>query len=179
MVSDIDQFGRDISKNNSPSLNEDKSKKILDSLAEIKNQLENKNYNPNVDDSSPTIKISNSKNKSDLDELKSKIESLEKKLNSFDEFLKDKSKNFEVNDTISQKLDGNLSIFHQIDNQSSMQQNKSLLVLENENDLNKSNFNLFRFIMTINILFLVLIGLVVYIKNIPLKDILKIFLDFN
>ena len=175
MVSDIDQFGRNTSKNNTPSLNEEKSKKILDSLAEIKNQLENKDYNPNVDVSSPKIKISNSKNKSDLDELKSKIESLEKKLNSFDEFLKDKSKNFEVNDTISQKLDGNLSIFHQIDNQSSMQQNKSLLVLENENDLNKSNFNLFRFIMTINILFLVLIGLIIYIKNIPLKDILKIF----
>ena len=56
-----------------------------------------------------------------------------------------------------------------------MQQNKSLLVLESENDLHKSNFNLFRFIMTINFLFLILIGLVVYIKNIPLKDILKIF----
>ena len=76
---------------------------------------------------------------------------------------------------MSQKLDGHLSVFHQIDNQSSIQQNKSLLVLENENDLNKSNFNLFRFIMTINILFLVLIGLIVHIKNIPLKDILKIF----
>ena len=175
MVSDIDQFGRNTFKNNSPSLNEDKSKKILDSLAEIKNQLENKDYNPNVDDSSPIIKNSNSKNKSDLDELKSKIESLEKKLNSFDAFLSDKSKNFDVNDTISQKLDGNLSIFHQIDNQSSMQQNKSLLVLESENDLHKSNFNLFRFIMTINILFIVLIGLTIYIKNIPLKDILEIF----
>ena len=76
---------------------------------------------------------------------------------------------------MSQKLDGDLSVFHQIDNQSSMQQNKSLLVLENESDLNKSNFNLFRFIMTINFLFLVLIGLIVYIKNISLKDIIKIF----
>ena len=175
MVSDIDQFGRNTSKNNTPSLNEEKSKKILDSLAEIKNQLENKDYNPNVDDSSPKIKISNSKNKSDLDELKSKIEYLEKKLNSIGAFLTDKSKSFEVNDTISQKFDGNLSIFHQIDNQSSMQHNKSLLVLENENDLNKSNFNLFRFIMTINILFLVLIGLIIYIKKIPLNNILKIF----
>ena len=175
MVSDIDQFGRNTSKNNTSILNEEKSKKILDSLAEIKNQLENKDYNPNVDDSSPKIKNSNSKNKSDFDELKSKIETLEKKLNSIDAYLSDKSKNFEVDDTISQKLDGNLSIFHQIDNQSSMQHNKSLLVLENENDLNKSNFNLFRFIMTINFLFLVLIGLIIYIKNIPLKDILKIF----
>ena len=65
MVSDIDQFGRNTSKNNTSILNEEKSKKILDSLAEIKNQLENKDYNPNVDDSSPKIKNSNSKNNND------------------------------------------------------------------------------------------------------------------
>ena len=63
MVSDIDQFGRDTTKNNNPSLNEEKSKKILDSLAEIKNQLENKDYNPNFDEPSPKIKISNLKDK--------------------------------------------------------------------------------------------------------------------
>ena len=175
MVSDIDQFGRDTSINNNTSLNEVKSKKILDSLAEIKNQLEDKDYNPNVDDSTPRTKINYSNNKSGFDELKSKIESLEKKINAIDTFLNNKSSIKKVHQPMSQKLDGNLSIFHQIDNQSSMQQNKSLLVLESENDLHKSNFNLFRFIMTINFLFLVLIGLVVYIKNIPLKDILKIF----
>ena len=175
MVSDIDQFGRDTTKNNNPSFNEEKSKKILDSLAEIKNQLENKDYNPNVDDSSPRIRASNLKNKSDFDELKLKIESLEKKINTIDTYLHNKSSIKQVHESMSQKLDGDLSVFHQIDNQSSMQQNKSLLVLENESDLNKSNFNLFRFIMTINFLFLVLIGLIVYIKNIPLKDILKIF----
>ena len=175
MVSDIDQFGRDTTKNNNPSFNEEKSKKILDSLAEIKNQLENKDYNPNVDDLSPRIRASNLKNKSDFDELKLKIESLEKKINTIDTYLNNKSNIKQVHEPMSQKLDGDLSVFHQIDNQSSMQQNKSLLVLENENDLNKSNFNLFRFIMTINFLFLVLIGLIIYIKNIPLKDILKIF----
>ena len=96
MVSDIDQFGRDTTKNNNPSFNEEKSKKILDSLAEIKNQLENKDYNPNIDDSSPRIRASNLKNKSDFDELKLKIESLEKKLNTIDTFLNNKSsiKNF-------------------------------------------------------------------------------------
>ena len=175
MVSDIDQFGRDTSKNNTPSLNEEKSKKILNSLAEIKNQLENKDYNLNIDELSPKIKISNSINKSDLNELKSQIESLEKKLNTIDTLLKNKSSNEKVHEPMYQKLDRDLSIFHKLDNQSSMQQNKSLLVLEDESDFNKSNFNLFRFIMTINILFLVLIGLIVYIKNIPLKDILKIF----
>ena len=175
MVSDIDQFGRDTTKNNNPSFNEEKSKKILDSLAEIKNQLENKDYNPNVDDSSPRIRVSNLKNKSDFDELKLKIESLEKKINTIDTYLHNKSSIKQVHESMSQKLDGDLSVFHQIDNQSSMQQNKSLLVLENENDLHKSNFNLFRFIMTINFLSIVLIGLIVYIKDIPIKDIISIF----
>ena len=176
MVSDVDQFGRDTTKNNNPSLNEEKSKKILDSLAEIKNQLENKDYNPNVDVSSPKIKISNSKNKSDFDELKSKIESLEKKLNTIDTYLKNKSSYEKFHEPINQKLDGDLSIFHKLDNQSSIQQNKSLLVLEDEGDFNRSNFNLFRFIMTINFLIIVLIGLIVYIKDIPFKNIISIFL---
>ena len=175
MVSDIDQFGRDTTKNNNPSFNEEKSKKILDSLAEIKNQLENKDYNPNVDDSSPRIRASNLKNKSDFDELKLKIESLEKKINTIDTYLHNKSSIKQVHESMSQKLDGDLSVFHQIDNQSSMQQNKSLLVLENENDLHKSNFNLFSFIMTINFLIMVLIGLTVYIKDIPIKNIISIF----
>ena len=96
-------------------------------------------------------------------------------------FLNDDSKsiNEEIYEPMSQKFDRSVSVFHQLDNQSSTQSNNSLLVLENENDLHKSNFNLFRFIMTINFLLFILIGLVVYIKNIPLKDILKIFLDFN
>ena len=76
---------------------------------------------------------------------------------------------------MSQKLDGDLSVFHQINNQSSIQHNKSLLVLENEIHLHESNFNLFRFIMTINFLIIVLIGLIVYIKDIPFKDIISIF----
>ena len=176
MVSDIDQFGRDTSKNNTTNLNEEKSKKILDSLAEIKNQLESKDYNPNIDEPSPKIKISNSINKSDLDELKLQIESLEKKLNTIDTFLNNKSSNEKFHEPINQKLDGDLSIFHKLDNQSSIQQNKSLLVLEDEADFNRSNFNLFRFIMTINFLIIVLIALIVYIKDIPIKDIISIFL---
>ena len=175
MVSDIDQFGRDTSKNDTSSLKEEKSKKILDSLAEIKNQLENKNYNPNVEESIPKTKVSNTKNNSNYEELKLKIESLEEKLNSIDTFINNKSKNIKVHEPIDQKLDRNLSIFHQIDNHTSIQKNKSLLVLKNENDFNRSNYKFFHFIMTISILFLLLVGLIIYIKNIPLKDILKIF----
>ena len=76
---------------------------------------------------------------------------------------------------VDQSLDGELSIFHHLDNQSPIKQNKSLLVLESENIDNKSKFKLFHFIMTINFLFLLLIGLIVYIKDIPFKDIISIF----
>ena len=171
MVSDIDQFGRDTSKSNTSNLNEDKSKKILDSLAEIKKQLENKEYSPKVEQTSPTIEVKSNNDNLDFNELNSKIESLEKKLNSLDSFLQNKSEVTQVD----QSLDGELSIFHQLDNQSPIKQNKSLLVLESENINYKSKFKLFHFIMTINILFLILICLIVYIKNIPIKEVLNIF----
>ena len=171
MVSDIDQFGRDTSKSNTSNLNEDKSKKILDSLAEIKKQLENKEYSPKVEQTSPTIEVKSNNDNLDFNELNSKIESLEKKLNSLDSFLQNKSEVTQV----GQSLDGELSIFHQLDNQSPIKQNKSLLVLESENINNKSKFKLFHFIMTTNFLFLILIGLIVYIKNIPIKEVLNIF----
>ena len=171
MVSDIDQFGRDTSKSNTSNLNEDKSKKILDSLAEIKKQLENKEYSPKVEQTSTTIEVKSNNDNFDFNELNSKIESLEKKLNSLDSFLQNKSEVTQVD----QSLDGELSIFHQLDNQSPIKQNKSLLVLESENINYKSKFKLFHFIMTINFLFLILIGLIIYIKNIPIKEVLNIF----
>ena len=171
MVSDIDQFGRDTSKSNTSNLNEDKSKKILDSLAEIKKQLENKEYSPKVEQTSPTIEVNSNNDNLDFNELNSKIESLEKKLNSLDSFLQNKSEVTQVD----QSLDGELSIFHQLDNQSPIKQNKSLLVLESENINYKSKFKLFHFIMTINFLTIALIGLIVYIKDIPFKDIISIF----
>ena len=171
MVSDIDQFGRDTSKSNTSNLNEDKSKKILDSLAEIKKQLENKEYSPKVEQTSPTIEVKSTNDNLDFNELNSKIESLEKKINSLDSFLQKKSEVTQVD----QSLDGELSIFHQLDNQSPIKQNKSLLVLESENINYKSKFKLFHFIMTINFLFLILISLIVYIKNIPIKEVLNIF----
>jgi hypothetical protein len=171
MVLDIDQFGRDTSKSNASNLNEDKSKKILDSLAEIKKQLENKEYSPKVEQTSPTIEVKSNNDNLDFNELNSKIESLEKKINSLDYFFQNKTEVTQVD----QSLDGELSIFHQLDNQSPIKQNKSLLVLESENVNYKSKFKLFHFIMTINFLFLILIGLIIYIKNIPIKEVLNIF----
>ena len=97
-------------------------------------------------------------------------------MNTIDTFLNNKSSINKVRELKPKNFDGDLSIFHKLDNQSSIQQNKSLLVLEDEGDFNRSNFNLFRFIMTINFLIIVLIALIVYIKDIPIKDIISIFL---
>ena len=58
MSLDVDQFGRSTSNNN-PS-NEDKSKKILESLSEIKQQLSDKNYIPKKE---PTLQSKNNSNK--------------------------------------------------------------------------------------------------------------------
>ena len=79
MNDQVDQFGRDKSK----PLSDDKSKKILESLAEIKNQLENKDYTPKVEVnkniSNRDVKSINSKNL-DFDLLQKRIELLEEKL---------------------------------------------------------------------------------------------------
>ena len=171
MVSDIDQFGRDTSKSNTSNLNEDKSKKILDSLAEIKKQLENKEYSPKVEQTSTKIEMKSNNDNLDFNELNSKIESLEKKINSLDYFFQNKTEVTQVD----QSLDGELSIFHQLDNQSPIKQNKSFIVLESENINYHSKFKFFHFIMTINFLFIVLIGLIIHNENIPIKEVLNIF----
>ena len=83
MSDQIDQFGRDKSKPLSDNISDDKSKKILESLAEIKNQLENKNYTPKVETNNNTLnrdtKSIRTKNL-DFEQLQQRIEFLEEKL---------------------------------------------------------------------------------------------------
>ena len=47
MNSEVDQFGR--RTNNSDGLNDDKSKRILEALSDIKNQLQNDEFIPKVE----------------------------------------------------------------------------------------------------------------------------------
>ena len=79
MSDQIDQFGRDKSK----PFSDDKSKKILESLAEIRNQLENKDYTPKVEvhnnTSNRDVKSIETKNLN-LDQLQQRIEFIEEKL---------------------------------------------------------------------------------------------------
>ena len=51
---EVDQFGRNTNQSNINTSNDDRSKKILDSLSEIKEQLQNKNFSPK---SEPSISI--------------------------------------------------------------------------------------------------------------------------
>ena len=61
MNSEIDQFGR--SASNSDVLNDEKSKRILDALSDIKNQLQNDEFVPK---SSNTYSEKNVKEKKDI-----------------------------------------------------------------------------------------------------------------
>ena len=83
MNDQVDQFGRDKSKTLSDNISNDRSKKILESLAEIKNQLENKDYTPKVEVNNNTLNrdVKNIKSKNlDFDLLQKRIELLEEKL---------------------------------------------------------------------------------------------------
>ena len=88
MNSEVDQFGRNT--NNSDGLNEDKSKRILEALSDIKNQLQNDEFIPKVEKEniirSKDIK-KDTNHDLDFKNLHYKIESLEKKINQIVENL--------------------------------------------------------------------------------------------
>ena len=91
---EVDQFGRNTNQSNTNNNNnEDKNKKILESLSEIKEQLQNKNFSPKSD---PPINLSNkiSKN-SDFEELNQRLINLERSLIDINDKLKTKSDNYQ------------------------------------------------------------------------------------
>ena len=92
MLSDIDQFGREMNLKNGSVNNKERSKRILHSLSEIKKLLENKNFIPEQDKKTLSNKLINisSKEYINFDNLKLKIKLIEKKINSLDQLLKSK-----------------------------------------------------------------------------------------
>ena len=132
MNSEVDQFGR--STNNSEGLNEDKSKRILEALSDIKNQLQNDEFIPKVEKEN----ISRTKDikkdtyhELDFKNLHYKIESLEKKINQIVENLQNNQKGvFKKEEELDEE---DQSIFHKIENNNTDQkQSKSIVVLENQ-----------------------------------------------
>jgi len=153
MNSEVDQFGR--STNNSERLNDDKSKRILEALNDIKNQLQNDEFIPKVEKENITrskkIKI-DTNHDLDFKNLYYKIESLENRINQIVENLNNSQKKgkFVKEEQINKD---DLSIFHKIENNELKEnQNKSIVVLENQNLHNISNFKFYHFLILLIIL---------------------------
>ena len=155
MNSEVDQFGR--RTNNSDRLNDDKSKRILEALSDIKNQLQNDEFIPKVEKENITrSKEIKKETNHDLDfkNLHYKIESLEKKINQIVENLQNNQKGvLKKEEGLEEEVQ---SIFHKIENNNSDQQSKSIVVLENQSIQNISNFKFYHFLILLVILLVVL-----------------------
>jgi hypothetical protein len=175
MNDQVDQFGRDKSK----PLSDDKSKKILESLAEIKNQLENKDYTPKVEVnkniSNRDVKSINSKNL-DFDLLQKRIELLEEKLINLTN--QSQSDNYKMETNIEEIVEFQESIFHRFGNDHNLDKGKSLLVLESQNE--SKIFKFYHFIFVIISMMIALILLIAYELKIDFFEITEIFIsNFN
>ena len=156
MNSEVDQFGR--STNNSDVLNDDKSKRILEALSDIKNQLQNDEFIPKVEKENiiRTKDIKKDTNHDlDFKNLHYKIESLEKKINQIVENLQNNQKGgLKKEEELEEE---NQSIFHKIEsNNSDQKQSKSIIVLENQNLQNISSFKFFHFLILLVVLTLII-----------------------
>jgi hypothetical protein len=179
MNDQVDQFGRDKSKNLSDNISNDRSKKILESLAEIKNQLENKDYTPKVEVNNNTLNrdVKNIKSKNlDFDLLQKRIELLEEKLINLTN--QSQSDNYKMETNIEEIVEFQESIFHRFGNDHNLDKGKSLLVLESQNE--SKIFKFYHFIFVIISMAIILILLTTYKLKINFLEIIKIFFsNFN
>ena len=176
MNSEVDQFGR--STSNSEGLNEDKSKRILEALSDIKNQLQNDEFIPKVEKENITRSKEIKKDTNhDLDfkNLHYKIESLEKKINQIVENLQNNQKGVLKKEEESEEEVQ--SIFHKIENNNSDQQSKSIVVLENQSLQNISNFKFYHFLILLVILLVVLTLITSNNLGLTISESLNLFLS--
>ena len=177
MNSDVDQFGR--STNSSDGLNDDKSKRILEALSDIKNQLQNDEFIPKVEkENISRIKDIKKDIKHDLDfkNLHYKIESLERKINQIVENLQNNQKGGLKKEEELEEEDQ--SIFHKIENNNSDQkQSKSIIVLENQNLQNISSFKFYHFLILLIILLVVLTLIISNNLGLTISESLNFFLS--
>jgi len=177
MNSEIDQFGR--STNSSDGLNDDKSKRILEALSDIKNQLQNDEFIPKVEKENliRTKDIKKDTNHDlDFKNLHYKIESLEKKINQIVENLQNNQKGgFKKKEELEEE---EKSIFHKIENNNSDQKkSKSIIVLENQNLQNTSSFKFYHFLILLFILLVVLTLIVSNNLGLTISESLNFFLS--
>ncbi len=178
MNDDIDQFGRNKSQSQNINLDEDKSKKILESLSVIKKQLQNKNFTPEIEQSS---KINNDKsnNKSQInsnfEELNLKILKLEERLITLNELLQNDINQKLSSKSSSQEKEIEGSFFHNFNNNLNHNKSNSLLVIKKDN-INNSKIRFYHFISIFLFLIIVLMFLVSFKLKVPISEIINIFI---
>jgi Txe/YoeB family toxin of Txe-Axe toxin-antitoxin module len=177
MNSEVDQFGRNT--NSSDGLNDDKSKRILEALSDIKNQLQNDDFIPKVEKENliRTKDIKKDTNHDlDFKNLHYKIESLEKKINQIVENLQNNQKGGLKKEEELEEEDQ--SIFHKIENNNlGQKQSKSIIVLENQNLQNISSFKFYHFLILLVILLVVLTLITSNILGLTISESLNFFLS--
>ena len=168
MNSKVDQFGR--SASNSDVLSDEKSKRILDALSDIKNQLQNDEFVPK---SSNTYSEKNVKEKKDIADdlnfknLQEKIESLEKKINLIVQNLDNKSfRDINKENTFN---DEEKSVFHQFEKNSELEIGKSLTVVNNPY-YKKTKINFIQLIFRAALFIFVCVAIILHAKKIPLSE---------
>jgi len=177
----IDQFGRDKSKNLNNIINDDKSKQILESLSEIKKQLENKDYSPEIEvnDNASDQNVKNKKIKNlDFDKLQQRIELLEETLITLNN--QSLSKNYKTEFNTNEIGQYEKSIFHSFKKDDEYIKGKSLLVLENQNQSKIFKFKFYHFIFVTTIMTITLILLMSFKLKKGFLEITEIFFSsFN
>ena len=168
MNSEIDQFGR--SASNSDVLSDEKSKRILDALSDIKNQLQNDEFVPKP---SNIFTEKTAKEKKDIADdldfknLQKKIESLEKKINLIVQNLDNKS--FRDVNKENAFNDEEKSVFHRFEKNSELEIGKSLTVVNNPY-YQKTKINFVQLIFRTVIFIFVCVAIILHAKKIPLSE---------
>ena len=178
MDDNIDQFGRNKSQSQNLNLENDKSKKILESLSEIKEQLQDKNYTPETEQPSKSNNFkskNNSQINSNFEELNLKILKLEEKLIALNELLENdiKEKNSSNLSFEEKEIEG--SFFQYFDKNLEKKIGKSLLIVEKDY-VNNSKIKFYHFILIILTCLISLILLTSYKSNISISEIINIFI---
>ena len=167
MNSEVDQFGR--SANNSDVLSDDKSKRILEALSDIKNQLQNDEFVPKPSNTFTEKTVKEKKdiaNDLDFKNLQEKIENLEKKINQIVQNLDKSFRDINKENTFN---DEEKSIFHQFEKNSELEIGRSLTVVNNPY-YQKTKISFFQLIFRAVIFIFVCIAIILHAKEIPLSE---------
>ena len=171
---EVDQFGRDANQSNINRSNDERNKKILDSLSEIKEQLQNKNFSPksetNINSTTKNIENSN------FEELNKRLFNLENRLIEMNNKLELNNKNQSFNSDFDISNEER-SIFNNFEKDSNTNVGKSLLVLDGDKETQVSKFKFYHFLVILAGMSGILILLISLKLGLSINQIIKVFIS--